>query len=95
MTTTIATRTPAAVSLSGGLPALIYVQYYGVNRPDEGRPFPQPGEVSEYGDAYFMTAPRFETGDERYAWLNGLVCVAEGKRTETGVAYRVYDVVND
>ncbi len=75
--------------------ALIYVQYYGVNRPDEGRPFPQPGEVSEYGDAYFMTAPRFETGDERYAWLNGLVCVAEGKRTETGVAYRVYAVVND
>ncbi len=75
--------------------ALIYVQYYGVNRPDEGRPVPQPGETSEYGDAYFMTAPRFETGDERYAWLNGLVCVAEGKRTETGVAYRVYAVVND
>ncbi len=42
-----------------------------------------------------MTAPRFETGDERYAWLNDLVCVGEGKRTETGVAYRVYAVVND
>jgi hypothetical protein len=75
--------------------ALIYGQYYGVVRPEAGRPLAQPGETSEYGDAYFMTAPRFETGDERYAWLNGLVCVAEGKRTAQGVAYRVYAVVND
>ena len=74
--------------------ALIYVQYYGVNRPDEGRSVAPPGETSD-GDRYFMTAPRFETGDERYVWLNGLVCVAEGKPTQTGVAYRVYDVVND
>ncbi len=42
-----------------------------------------------------MTSPRFETGDDRYAWLNGLVCVAEGKRWEQGVAYRVYAVRND
>ena len=42
-----------------------------------------------------MTTPRFETGDDRYAWLNGLVCVAEGKRTEQAVAYRVYAVAND
>ena len=75
--------------------ALIYVQYYGVNRPDEDRSVPQPGETSDYGDAYFMTAPRFETGDERYTWLNGLVCVGEGKRTAQGVAYRVYAVMND
>jgi hypothetical protein len=75
--------------------ALIYLQYYGVARPNEDRPAAQPGQTSEYGDAYFMTAPRFETGDERYAWLNSLVCVAESKRTETGVGYRVYAVVND
>ncbi len=75
--------------------ALIYGQYYGVNRPEAGRPAAQPGETSEYGDAYFMTSPRFETGDDRYARLNSLVCVAEGKRTEQGVAYRVYAVVNE
>jgi len=75
--------------------ALIYGQYYGVARPEAGSPVAQPGETSEYGDAYFMTTPRFETGDERYVWLNGLVCVAEGKRMEQGVAYRVYAVVND
>ncbi len=89
------TRLDVRATFETGDGALIYVQYYGVNRPDGGRPSPQPGEISEYGDAYFMTAPRFETGDERYAWLNCLVCVAEGRRTAQGVAYRVYAVVND
>ena len=88
-------RLDACITFETGDGALIYVQYYGVNRPDGGHPSPQPGEISEYGDAYFMTSPRFETGDDRYAWLNGLVCVAEGKRTEQGVAYRVYAVEND
>ena len=88
-------RLDARVTFETDDGALIYVQYYAVNRPDEGRPGPQLGEISEYGDRYWMTAPRFETGDERYAWLNGLVCVAEGKRTETGPTYRVYAVVND
>ena len=89
------TRLDVRATFETGDGALIYVQYYGVNRPDGDRPMPQPGEPSEYGDAYFMTTPRFETGDDRYAWLNGLVCVAEGKRTDQGVAYRVYAVEND
>ena len=75
--------------------ALIYVQYYGVARPEGGRPVTPPGEATEYGDMYFMTTPRFETGDERYAWLNGLVCVGEGRIMARGPAYRVYAVVND
>lgn len=35
-------------------------------------------------------APLFETGDERYAWLNDIQAVGIGARTETGVAYEVY-----
>ncbi len=75
--------------------ALIYVQYYGVARSEGEKPAASSGDAAEYGDTYFMTTPRFETGDERYTWLNGLVCVGEGKRTETGVAYRVYSIEND
>lgn len=75
--------------------AKIYVQYYGIGRPNEpGGPALGASRPTEYGDSYFMTAPRFETGDERYVWLNDLVCVGEGRLTETGVAYRVYGVVN-
>ena len=72
--------------------ALIYVQYYGVSKEDPSRP--RTTRETEYGEIYFMTAPRFETGDERYAWLNDLVCVGEGKRVTEGVTYRVYAVVN-
>lgn len=75
--------------------AVIYVQYFGISRPEPGRPARPQGEAAQYGDRYFMTAPRFETGDERYKWLNGLVCVAEGKATADGVAYRVFAVMND
>lgn len=74
--------------------ATIYVQYHGVKRPEEGKPAPAPGAETHYGDEYFMTSPRFETGDPRYAWLNGLVTVGEGRMTPGGVAYRVYAVVN-
>lgn len=75
--------------------ALVYFQYFGILRsltPDQ-----PPGVIrpTAYGDQYFMTTPRFETGDTRYAWLNELVCVAEGRLTEKGVAYRVCAVVND
>ena len=75
--------------------ALIYLQYTGVGRSDETRPALTPGASEEYGDRYYMITPRFETGDERYGWLNGFVYVAEGKRTAEGVDYRVYAVVND
>ena len=73
--------------------AFIYIQYLGVQQEDPTRP--RPTRETEYGEMYFMTAPRFETGDERYAWLNTLVCVAEGKRMSNAVAYRVYAAVND
>ena len=76
--------------------AYIYAQYFGIACPPEsGQPRLGGRRATAYGERYFMTAPRFETGDERYAWLNDLVCVAEGRATEDGVAYRVYAVTND
>jgi len=41
---------------------------------------------------YFRTAPRFETGDERYAWLNKLVCVGVGWFGINEVGYRVFAI---
>jgi hypothetical protein len=52
------------------------------------------GEATDYGDTYFMTQPRFETGDPRYAWLNRVVAVAEGRVLPNAVEYRVYELVN-
>ncbi|MEV5572586.1 DUF3237 domain-containing protein [Spirillospora sp. NPDC052269] len=42
---------------------------------------------------YFRTNPLFETGAERYAWLNDVVCVGSGYLIEGGIAYRVSQVV--
>jgi hypothetical protein len=76
--------------------ALIYLQYYGVLVLNEqiATVLADGGEL-QYGDTYFMTQPRFETGDSRYAWLNSVVAVAEGRVLANAVEYRVYQVVND
>jgi len=52
------------------------------------------GGETAFGDTYFMTQPRFETGDERYDWLNRVVAVAEGRVLPNAVEYRVYQDLN-
>lgn len=76
--------------------AYIYLQYSGriVMNEKVTKALAGGGET-QYGDTYFMTQPRFETGDERYAWLNSVVAVAEGRALPNAVEYRVYHVVND
>jgi len=58
----------------------IYVTYTGIGVPDAD------------GAMSIRTAPLFETGDERYAWLNNVQAVGIGRVTETGVEYDVYAV---
>ena len=58
----------------------IYVTYTGF------------GTRNEDGTSSIRTSPRFETGDERYAWLNSLFCVAIGTTTAEGVEYEIYSV---
>jgi hypothetical protein len=75
--------------------AHIYVQYYGLLEMNEKvLGALEKGEATDYGDTYFMTQPRFETGDPRYAWLNRVVAVAEGRVLPNAVEYRVYELVN-
>ena len=65
--------------------ARIYVQYYGVLVMNENvnRALTQGGSIA-YGDTYFMTQPRCETGDARYKWLNRVAAVAEGRVVSGG-----------
>jgi hypothetical protein len=59
--------------------ALIYVQYHG--RVDATDP-----------KAPVYSAPAFETGDERYAWLNKIQAVGKGTREGAVLTYEVYEV---
>jgi hypothetical protein len=75
--------------------AHIYVHYHGVLELSEKvLATVSGGEETDYGDTYFMTQPRFETGDPRYQWLNRIVAVAEGRVLPNAVEYRVYQLVN-
>ena len=64
--------------------ALVYVQYHG--RCDVSKGMAEPGFV--------YSAPRFETGDERYAWLNSIQAVQKGRLDpETlQITYKTYEV---
>ncbi len=42
------------------------------------------------GGENIRTAPLFETGDERYAWLNSVQAVAHGSVGEGNVTYNVF-----
>lgn len=75
--------------------ALVYMQYFGVIVvAGVGAEKAARGEATDYGDVYFMTQPRFETGDPRYAWLNSVVAVGEGRYGPGWVEYRVFQAVN-
>jgi hypothetical protein len=74
--------------------AHVYVQYFGVIEYTEAALAANAGtRASEYHEHYFRTAPRLETGDERYGWVNRTLFVGEG-RLHPGpvVEYRVHRV---
>ena len=76
--------------------ANIYVQYFGVVHLTEKVMASLASEGAiDFGDTYFFTTPRFETGDERYAWLNKIVAVGQGRMLPNAVEYRVFEVQND
>ena len=50
------------------------------------------GEAVDPSLYYMRTTPRFETGDERYAWINRVVCVATGARRAASVELEIYEV---
>ena len=75
--------------------ALIYMQYLGKLLLDENvAAAVAQGRETALGETYFMTQPRFETGHPKYAWLNRIVAVAEGRLIESGVEYQVFECVH-
>ena len=73
--------------------AAIYVAYTGLLEMNpKAQQAVTTGGSTDYGDQYFRTSPRFETGDPRYSWLNHALFVAEGRMAPRAVEYRVYRV---
>ncbi|MBL4621142.1 MAG: DUF3237 domain-containing protein [Immundisolibacteraceae bacterium] len=73
--------------------ANIYVSYQGYLGLNEA--FGQAiatGGSTEFGDLHLLTQLRFETGDQRYQWLNSALGVAEGRVVPGGIEYQVYEL---
>ena len=75
--------------------AFIYLEYYGKIELTEGIQAALAGQGdTDYGEQYFVTSPRFQTGDPRYSWINNIVCVSEGRLRGGLVEYNVYQIAN-
>lgn len=72
--------------------ALVYVEYPGLLELNEASLGALAGGSSDYDDHYFRTTPRFETGDDRYGWLNTSVFVGRGRLAAGVVEYEIYRV---
>ena len=73
--------------------ALIYLSYHGVlDGAPEVAIRAASGEDVPPAEYYFRTAPRFETGSEKYAWLNKLICIGTGYFGRQIVGYRIFAV---
>ncbi len=76
--------------------AFIYMQYNGKLEMTEAAAAAIAGDgQTDYGDQYFFTTPRFQTGHEKYKWLNNIVCVSQGRLLPGRVEYNVYHILND
>ncbi len=73
--------------------ALVYVHNVGLRHgPPEVLARLAAGEPVDPSLYYMRTTPTFETGAERYRWLNKIVCVATGARRKDAVELDVYEV---
>lgn len=83
----------ASVRLDDG--ALLYMYYSGLIAAPQavfGRLFS--GEDVPLDEYYFYTNPMFQTGADKYAWLNQVVAIGRGRVVPGAVEYRVWAVRN-
>ncbi|HUQ74499.1 MAG TPA: DUF3237 domain-containing protein [Burkholderiales bacterium] len=73
--------------------ALIYVNNFGYRHgPADILQRLAAGEPVDPSLYYMRTTPRFETGAQRYLWLNRTLCVATGARRAAAVELEVFEV---
>jgi hypothetical protein len=74
--------------------ALIYYAGLGVIKiPANGLERLAAGERLPFDETYVRIAPRFETTDERYAWLSETVAISYNELSTEQIDYRVYKVL--
>lgn len=73
--------------------ALVYLVYQGrfIAAPDAMVEFSRGARLNP--DEYSLTiVARFESGDDRYIWLNDIVAVGTGEQTPSGPIYEIFEI---
>jgi hypothetical protein len=74
--------------------ALIHYESRGIIKiPADGMQRLAAGEVLPFAETYIRTTPKFETADERYAWLSEVVAVGYNILSPNHIDYRIYQVL--
>ena len=74
--------------------AQIYMSWKGLRHgPKEVIDRLNRGESVDPGTYYFRGTPYFETGSEKYAWMNRICSIASGSRTASGRTLQVFQVL--
>jgi hypothetical protein len=74
--------------------AVILLHYTGlVERTDAFNRAAEAGGATDWGDQYMRMAMTFDTGDQRYAWLNESLFIADGRLAgPREIEYAIYRV---
>lgn len=71
----------------------IYMTYAGRRHgPPEVMARYARSEPVAFGEDYFRTIVQFETAAPELAWLNDILAVGAGYRTEEGVVYEIFEI---
>ena len=74
--------------------ALIHYEARGIIKiPVDGMQRLAAGEVLPFEETYVRTTPKFETADERYAWLSEVVALGYNILSPNHIDYRIYRVL--
>jgi hypothetical protein len=74
--------------------ALIHYESRGIIKiPANGMQRLAAGEVLPFAETYVRTTPKFETADERYAWLSEVVALGYNILSPNHIDYRIYRVL--
>lgn len=73
---------------------LIHYESHGIlSFPGDGRQRLASGERVSFDDSYVRPTPRFETSDQRYAWLCGIVTVGYGEYGTGRIDHRLFHIL--
>lgn len=74
--------------------ALVYLAYQGLFKASpENQARLRRGEMLRPEDYMIRTVAKFESGAEKYQWLNDVLAIGAGRQTQGGAVYEIFEIL--